>query len=184
MDIRKLCHLLRYILLNVILQGMMVFAKRDPVLYCGACSAVITEIQYAIEMEDPRRTIDVGSFRIDPDGKRKHETIPYAGSETHLHDLVEDICEKMTDYAKKTDPETSQVSYVRFQARGDEPIELEHVTIDAETGKKLKIACGNFLEEYEDDLIEKFKTKTADIHTQLCSEIAGYCPQVTDKDEL
>lgn len=53
---------------------------------------------------------------------------------------METVCDKMTDYAVKTDPETEKISYVRFQARGDEPLELEHISITAETGKKLKIA--------------------------------------------
>lgn len=69
--------------------------------------------------------------------------IPYAGSETHLHELVENICDKMTDYGVQTIPDMGTVSYVRFQPRGDEPVELEHVSYSEETGKRLKKAVSN-----------------------------------------
>ncbi|XP_071825944.1 protein canopy homolog 2-like [Apostichopus japonicus] len=182
MEMNTFCCTIVISLFNILLQTDKVWAKRDPQIYCGACTALIDEIRYVIETEDPRRKIDVGSFRIDPNGQRKHETIPYAGSETHLHEIVETVCDKMTDYAVKTDPETEKISYVRFQARGDEPLELEHISITAETGKKLKIACGNILEDYEDDIIAHFKAKTMNIHEELCDNIIGYCRP--NKDEL
>ncbi|XP_071482278.1 protein canopy homolog 2-like [Diadema antillarum] len=147
----------------------------DSNIYCGACRALINEVEYAISQEDPRQMITVGSFRIDPNGKQKHTKIPYAGSEAHLTEVVESICEKMTDYAEKLNPETQEKSYVRYNSRNGEDIELEHVSINASTGKFLQVACDNILEEHEEDLMRSFKEGSEDVETRFCSTVTSEC---------
>ncbi|XP_061925653.1 protein canopy-1-like, partial [Entelurus aequoreus] len=43
-------------------------AKRDQTLYCSACRAVVDELKHSISQVDPKKTINVGSFRLQPDG--------------------------------------------------------------------------------------------------------------------
>lgn len=53
---------------------------------------------------------------------------------------METVCDKMTDYAEKTDPETKEKTYVRYQSRDGEDMELINVSINLTTGKILKVA--------------------------------------------
>lgn len=144
-------------------------------IYCGACRALINEIEYAISQEDPRQTITVGSFRIDPTGKQKQTKKPYAGSEVHLTEVMENVCAKMTDYAERTDPETKQKSYVRFNSRNGEDVELNNVSINVVTGKILQSACENIIEEYEDDVLRLYREGSPEIETRLCSTETKLC---------
>ncbi|XP_054750443.2 protein canopy homolog 2-like [Lytechinus pictus] len=147
----------------------------DSNVYCGACRALISEVEYAISQEDPRQTITVGSFRIDPTGKQKQTKIPYAGSEAHLTEVMENVCDKMTDYAERIDPETNEKTYVRYQARNGEDMELTNVSINVVTGKILKVACENIIEEYEDEVLRLYREKSTDIETRLCSSVTQLC---------
>ncbi|KAK1790184.1 hypothetical protein P4O66_014100 [Electrophorus voltai] len=42
--------------------------KRDEVLYCSACMAIADELNYSISKIDPKKTVHVGGFRLNPDG--------------------------------------------------------------------------------------------------------------------
>lgn len=48
-----------------------------------ACKAVIDELDYAIKTTDQKKTIDIGG--------RERRAVKYAGSETHLIELLEKI---------------------------------------------------------------------------------------------
>ncbi len=53
--------------------------KFNLILFCSlfipiACQALVDEIQYAIDVEDPDKTIDFG-FRIDPMGGAKRKNV-------------------------------------------------------------------------------------------------------------
>ena len=52
-------------------------------LLFAACKAVVDEIQYKIKNTDPKKTIDIGG--------REKRAVRYAGSETHLIELTENI---------------------------------------------------------------------------------------------
>ncbi|KAJ0059290.1 hypothetical protein NL108_014402 [Boleophthalmus pectinirostris] len=43
-------------------------AKRDAVVYCSACSAMVEEMIFSIGQIDPKKTVNVGGFRLSPDG--------------------------------------------------------------------------------------------------------------------
>lgn len=48
-----------------------------------ACRAIISEIEYAIKQVDPKKTMDIGG--------RETRAIKYAGSETHLIEVLENV---------------------------------------------------------------------------------------------
>lgn len=43
--------------------------------------------------------------------------VPLARSETHLSELLEEVCKSMSDYALHLDPDTQQKQYRRFAPR-------------------------------------------------------------------
>ncbi|XP_002733698.1 protein canopy homolog 1-like [Saccoglossus kowalevskii] len=169
----------------------LAIAKKDMELYCGACLALVDEVEYAINSVDPRETIDVGSFRVLPDGSQKQMKVPYATSEVHLMEVLETVCDQMKDYALHTDPDTDEKSYMRYNNREnekDKPITLSNVSISADVSKALRIACENIVEDYEDDIIHLFTNKQNNIHYKLCADSAELCNDMEDtpppKDEL
>nr|XP_057925460.1 protein canopy-1 isoform X2 [Doryrhamphus excisus] len=96
-------------------------AKRNQMLYCSACHAIVDELNHSINLVDPKKTINVGSFRLDPDGSMKDKKVPLARSETHLSELLDGVCDHMSDYAIHTDPATQQKRYLRFAPRSSGP---------------------------------------------------------------
>uniref|UniRef100_A0A3P9CEE9 Canopy FGF signaling regulator 1 n=1 Tax=Maylandia zebra TaxID=106582 RepID=A0A3P9CEE9_9CICH len=91
--------------------------KRDKVLYCSACKAIVDELNHSISQVDPKKTINVGSFRLNPDGTMKDKKVPFARSETHLSELLDSVCNSMSDYALYVDPITQHKQYRRFAPR-------------------------------------------------------------------
>lgn len=91
--------------------------KRDKVLYCSACKAIVDELNHSISQVDPKKTINVGGFRLNPDGTMKDKKVPLARSETHLNELLDGVCNSMSDYALYVDPDTQHKQYKRFAPR-------------------------------------------------------------------
>ena len=50
---------------------------------------------YDIDDIDPEATIEVGSFRIDPNGNQRREKLPLSKSESHITGLVEKTCQRV-----------------------------------------------------------------------------------------
>lgn len=48
-----------------------------------ACKAIVGEIDYAIKQIDPKKTMDIGG--------RETRAVKYAGSETHLIEVLESV---------------------------------------------------------------------------------------------
>uniref|UniRef100_A0A3B4WZV5 DUF3456 domain-containing protein n=1 Tax=Seriola lalandi dorsalis TaxID=1841481 RepID=A0A3B4WZV5_SERLL len=40
-----------------------------------ACKAIVDELNYSISQVDPKKTINVGSFRLNPDGSMKDKKV-------------------------------------------------------------------------------------------------------------
>jgi hypothetical protein len=57
-------------------------------------------MQAAISKIDPKKKIGVGNFRLDSTGDTSSKSVPFAKSEMYLTELMENICDKMDDYAK------------------------------------------------------------------------------------
>ncbi|XP_036375350.1 protein canopy-1 [Megalops cyprinoides] len=153
--------------------------KKDEMLYCSACRAIADELNYSISKVDPKKTIHVGSFRLNPDGSLNDKKVPLARSETHLTELLEDVCDKMNDYALHVDPDTKEKSYKRFAPRSNDNSDFpdfKNFKFDGPEGSNsLKFACENIVEEYEDDIISLFTQETDHVAEKLCSEISGHC---------
>ncbi|XP_062900501.1 protein canopy homolog 1-like [Mobula hypostoma] len=153
-------------------------AERDAETYCGVCRALVDEIDWAVKKVDPKKTIQVGSFRISPDGSQKPNEIPYARSEIHLLELFENICSNMDDYALYVDPDTQKRTYMRFAPRDSEKmgsVDFKNFKFDPENSKSLKFVCENIVEEYEDEIISLFTHEADHVADKLCSERSEFC---------
>ncbi|OCT73865.1 hypothetical protein XELAEV_18032829mg [Xenopus laevis] len=154
--------------------------KRDPILYCGACRALVDELLYEIRKVNPKKTVDVGSFRISPDGKQEQNKVPFAKSELYLTDVLEEICEKMNDYGLYVDPTTQEKSYKRFAPRDNEGIgsvDFKNFQFNPEESNSLKYACERVVEEHEDEVLSVITKENDNLADKLCTEETGLCKE-------
>ncbi|EGV97560.1 Protein canopy-like 2 [Cricetulus griseus] len=96
----------------------------------------------------------MGSFRINPDGSQSVVEVPYARSEAHLTELLEEVCDRMKEYGEQIDPSTHRKNYVHVVGRRIQCI--QGIRIDSDISGTLKLACESIVGEYEDELIEFF----------------------------
>ncbi|XP_058678175.1 protein canopy homolog 2 [Ammospiza caudacuta] len=150
-------------------------ARRSQDLHCGACRALVDELEWEIAQVDPRKTIQMGSFRINPDGSQSVVEVPYARSEAHLTELLERVCEKMKEYGEKLDPATQRKSYVRVISHDGTKMDLSGVKFDGDVINSLKFACESIAEEYEDELIEFLSHEADNVKDRLCSKRTDLC---------
>ncbi|XP_053569786.1 protein canopy homolog 1 [Bombina bombina] len=165
-------------ILTAVFLSSYVEGKRDPVLYCGACRALVDELLYEIKKVNPKKTVDVGSFRISPDGTQGRSKVPLAKSESYLTEVLENICEKMNDYGLYVHPETKEKSYKRFAPREDEGIgsvDFQNFQFNPEESSTLKFACEGVVEEHEDELFSLITQEADQLADKLCTEESGLC---------
>ncbi|XP_017524091.1 protein canopy homolog 2 isoform X1 [Manis javanica] len=171
-----------------------VWAGRSQDLHCGACRALVDELEWEIAQVDPKKTIQMGSFRINPDGSQSVVEVPYARSEAHLTELLEEVCDRMKEYGEQIDPSTHRKNYVRVVGRNGESseLDLQGIRIDSDISGTLKFAgqkassccllisplgwqCESIVEEHEDELIEFFSREADNIKDKLCSKRTDLC---------
>lgn len=154
-------------------------AARDEVLYCSACMAIADELNFSISQIDPKKTVQVGGFRLNPDGTLQEKTVPLAKSETHLSELLDEVCNNMSDYALYEDPDTKEQSYKRFAPRsndgGNFPDFKNFKFAGPEGTDSLKFACETIVEELEDDILSLFIREEESVAQKLCSEVSDHC---------
>ncbi|KAK1341028.1 hypothetical protein QTO34_017428 [Cnephaeus nilssonii] len=126
------------------------WARTTQDLHCGACRALVDELEWEIAQVDPKKTIQMGSFRINPDGSQS---------------VVE------------IDPDTHRNIYIRVVNRNGEPndVNLEGIRIDSDIRGTLKFACETIVEEYRDELIEFFSREADNVKDKLCSKRTDLC---------
>ncbi|KPP66992.1 protein canopy2-like [Scleropages formosus] len=150
-------------------------ARQGQDIKCGACRALVDEMEWAISQVDPKKMIQTGSFRINPDGSQSIREVPLARSEGHLLELLEDVCDKMKDYGERTDPTTNRKTYTRVTSRDGKSMDLSETTFDSRVTSGLKYACETIVEHHEDELIEFFSHETNNVKDKLCSKRTDLC---------
>ncbi|XP_044150279.1 protein canopy homolog 1 isoform X1 [Bufo gargarizans] len=155
--------------------------KRDPITYCGACRAMVDELLYEIRKVSPSKTIDVGSFRINPDGTQVQNKVPLVKSEVYLTEVLEGICEKMDDYSLYIDPDTKEKSFKRFAPRDNDAfpsVDFNNFQFNPGDSNPLKYACESVVEENDEEIISLIIKDTENFVEKLCNEVAGFCKDV------
>ncbi|XP_029906806.1 protein canopy homolog 2 [Myripristis murdjan] len=150
-------------------------ARQGQDMKCGACRAVVDEMEWAISQIDPKKMIQTGSFRINPDGSQSVREVPLARSEGNLLELMEIVCERMQDYGEVVDPSTNRKSYVRVKSRNGEAMDLSEAKLDSRVTSSLKFTCETIIEQHEDEIIEFFAHETDNIKDKLCSKRTDLC---------
>uniref|UniRef100_A0A3P9HT00 Canopy FGF signaling regulator 2 n=1 Tax=Oryzias latipes TaxID=8090 RepID=A0A3P9HT00_ORYLA len=161
-------------------------ARQGQDIKCGACRALVDEMEWAISQIDPKKTIQRGSFRINPDGSQSIREVPLARSEGNLLELMESVCERMEDYGEHTDLSTDRKSYIRVKSRTGEAMDLSEATLDSRVTSSLKFACETIVEHHEDEIIEFFAHETENVKDKLCSKRTDLCDHALNMahDEL
>ncbi|XP_060898732.1 protein canopy homolog 2 [Labrus mixtus] len=150
-------------------------ARQGQDIRCGACRAVVDEMEWAISQIDPKKMIQTGSFRINPDGSQSIREVPLARSERNLLELMENVCERMEDYGEHKDSLTNRHSYLRIKSRSGEAMDLSEATLDSRVTSSLKFACETIVEQNEDEIIEFFAHETDNVKDKLCSKRTDLC---------
>ncbi|XP_049719129.1 protein canopy homolog 1 [Elephas maximus indicus] len=159
---------------------------RDREVLCGACRALMDEVEYDVTKARQKKT-KVGSFRINPDGTQERRKISLAQSEAFLTDLLDKVCERMNDYKLEEDPVTKERTFKRFAPRKGDKIykEFKKFYFYSDAYRPLKFACETIIEEYEDEIFSLIAQEADDLADKLCSEKSGLCePPSTNHTEL
>ncbi|XP_031559385.1 protein canopy homolog 2-like [Actinia tenebrosa] len=169
------------VILGLIFQ---VHCQRDKSFQCSVCQIAVDEIEWEISKVDPKKVIEVESFRVDPTGKQSYSRkIPYARSETHLTELLENICDNMKQYAESTEPDTGKKTYVRTSSHDGSPVNLSNISMSGEIAEKLKHTCEDILGEHDEEVIEVLKHEHDNQKAALCSQILHLCPTGDEAQE-
>ncbi|GIY61313.1 protein canopy homolog 2 [Caerostris darwini] len=162
----------------IVLMSFLQLSVEQSIVKCLVCKQVVSEISTAVTNEDPKKTIQVGSFRIQPDGTQKQSQIKYAGSELHLNEIMETVCNSLEDYAQAKEKDTGELALLNL-SKDVEKLSTHELIQDPDLNRSLKYYCESFIEDYEDDILEIFKSSNQlsvdDVSRKLCSDSAGYC---------
>ncbi|XP_062323790.1 protein canopy homolog 2 [Osmerus eperlanus] len=150
-------------------------ARQGQDIRCGACRALVDEMEWAISQVDPKKIIQTGSFRINPDGSQSIREVPLARSEGNLLELMEEVCERMKDYGERVDPTTSRKTYERVTSRDGKAMDLSEAKLDSRVSSSLKYACETIVEQHEDEIIEFFAHQSDNVKDKLCSKRTDLC---------
>uniref|UniRef100_A0A914BVZ9 DUF3456 domain-containing protein n=1 Tax=Acrobeloides nanus TaxID=290746 RepID=A0A914BVZ9_9BILA len=138
---------------------------------------IITEMESSIVGIDPKRKITVGSFRVDGKGDQKGlNEIPYARSEAHINELIDEICEKSKKYVQAVHPETGKTIY----AHEDNVLHYRRIHSPTITSK-LQSACNDIVDEHEEDIVKFLTTSKEDPVKEFCHVKLGLCTAVDVK---
>ncbi|KAK3758109.1 hypothetical protein RRG08_006684 [Elysia crispata] len=141
--------------------------------FCSVCRAVVLEADEQIKEVDPKKTIQTGSFRVDPQGNQKIKDKQYARSHTHLEEVLESVCSKMYQYANRQF-EDGTTQLVRVKGYSDEY--NDDLKLDYDKGKSLKYHCEHFLEDYIEDIISYLQEMEVQDHERfICLEKTEVC---------
>lgn len=156
-------------------------------LKCQVCKALVTESVAAISAVDPKKKIPVGSFRLQGDGTQKQKMIQYAGSEAHMHDVLEEVCKKMDNYAQATHKETGELILVNL-SKDVEKLSTYQVLPDPAANGRIKQLCEDMIGEHEDEYIRVFSKRKIRVEPQafrlLCENNEAICGEKVAKEEL
>lgn len=169
----RLCVWLQALLLTM----LQAVAKRDKTLYCSVCRALVEEVSGRIGDVDPKKVVQIGSFRVDPHGNQKLVQKQYARSEVHLTEIFEDVCRSMSDYVEITTDDGMR-SVVRQRSRAGVGMDLKNAKFNPNNDSKLRFYCDLLVEDYEDEMISLFRRDNLpSIETAVCGDIASACTE-------
>ena len=150
---------------------------------CAACHVVVDKIENEIESTDPDELLDVESYRVDPNGKYIEKKVKYARSETHMSDIMDEVCKNFSTYIVTKHPETGETQYVNMNPGGDIEkhkgfqfmMNIARSSISEKDIKDLAKNCEYIIDEHEDEIIEHFKAPSEHSKEIFCEDITKLC---------
>lgn len=181
---------LSILVLQVLLCSLYNFSCAEPTMKqvkCQVCRALVKESIAAIGKVDPKKVIPVGSFRLRADGSQEQKTVQYAGSETHMHDVLEEVCPSLDNYAQATHKENGELILVNLN-KEVEKLSTYQVVADPDSNGKLRKLCEDMIGEFEDEYIRVFSKQKIRVEPQafklLCENNQEICEAKVAKAEL
>lgn len=156
------------------LQNVIFAADSD--VTCLICKVIAVDIDNRIHNVGKRRRIDVGGFRLGPDGNQKTVTRPYARSEIFLTEVLEEVCNIMEDHVQALNKDTGKRAVIPLVKKGYMNTELDSYQIEhVEKNIGLKKQCEYFLGEYDEDFVNFFASELDDVPTKICTDVIKVC---------
>ncbi|CAI5445612.1 unnamed protein product [Caenorhabditis angaria] len=139
---------------------------------CGACFMVLNETTTRILAADPTKKIDVGSFRVSPDGQQKGiKQVSYSRSDEFLFEILDDICTKSSNYYLTMNKSTGKLVY-SFNSNVPNDKKTKKIRAD------LRNACDDFLDSQIDEIVKFLKNEHDEPIKQFCQIEKGICSAV------
>jgi hypothetical protein len=130
---------------------------------CAVCEATVHELIEDLNdsKSQPQLDLDLRG-RLDPSGKRKGKVLPYHGSDLHMLELLEKVCDRLSDYSRSVSDDI--VSLQRHNPRTEGgSVTLSNVEVDNKVSEKFKQYCSELVGGNEDDI------------TNLVAGCCGHC---------
>jgi len=167
--------------------------KAEPIfdsktLKCLVCKSLVEEIEAEIFKVDPAKKVEVGTFRLKPDGTQQRTVIPYARSQQHLGDIVDSVCKNFEDYAQAKSKSTGEATIIRLMTHeGNMNPKMSEVDIvpDDDLNTRLKFYCENIVEDMEEVIMEMFAEEAVDNNRDIdfCSKRSSLCEPMDIEDD-
>ncbi|CAD6192984.1 unnamed protein product [Caenorhabditis auriculariae] len=169
--------MLRFLILLTSALSVVVSSAPSSTLECGACMLIIGQLEAKIALVDPKKTIESGSYRVSPTGEQKGlQQIPLARSESHIIDLIENICDEAKNFKRVVNTLTGKAVYVHKDStylRGEE---------DGKLRAKLLHSCSDFIDDNEEEILKSFVIRLKEL--ALRSTFMTNVDPIDDIDDL
>ncbi|XP_031634090.1 protein seele [Contarinia nasturtii] len=155
---------------------------------CLVCKATLDEMLSTVNKVDPKKTVEIGGYRLDSKGNALKKVVKLSKSETYLTELMENICDKMDDYAKarfKTNGTLTLIKMTTPDGGMNPNMSLVDFIQDGDLNKSLKHFCLEVLEDNEDDVLKSLMQEkiSDDIDIEVCTVAAKYCDDVLPEND-
>ncbi|XP_029167577.1 protein seele [Nylanderia fulva] len=146
-------------------------------LKCLVCRATMKELQDEISKANPNTLVEVGVYRMDAKGNTIHKKVPLSQSEVYISDVLDNICEKMTDYVRATKKSNNQLTILNLMSSGSMNPLMSEVDViqDGDLNKSLQHYCSDIVGEFEDDIISLYVNNKLNKKEMLCTKISNIC---------
>ncbi len=119
---------------------------------CAVCEATVHELIDDLNdsKSQPQLDLDLRG-RLDPSGKRKGKVLPYHGSDLHMLELLEKVCDRMSDYSRSVADDVVELQRHNPRTPGGS-VTMSNVEIDNKVSEKFKQYCAELVGGNEDGI--------------------------------
>ena len=119
---------------------------------CAVCEATVHELIDDLNdsKSQPQLDLDLRG-RLDPSGKRKGKVLPYHGSDLHMLELLDKVCDRLSDYSRSVADDVVSLQRHNPRAQGGS-VTLSNVEVDNKVSEKFKQYCSELVGGNEDDI--------------------------------